>query len=106
MNSRFTDEQIVLCDDAFLSPEELELKNFLIENRKRIEQSAKEAKEEEDRLKAAQINYEVVLYYPHDIEGKEVELDEDAFKLIEAWTKIPSLLKQAIVAIAKIRGAA
>lgn len=106
MNSRFTDEQLLVSDDAFLIPKEREYKKFLIENKKRIKEHAKQVQEAYEYDKAEKINHDAMIFYPHDLEGKQVELDAEAFKVIEAWETVPVLLKKAIVAIANIRGAA
>ena len=46
-------------------------------------------------------NYEALIFYPHDTGGKCVELDAEAFEVIESWEALPDALKTAIVSIVR-----
>ena len=45
--------------------------------------------------------YDAFLFYPRDLEGRCVELDAEAFEVIEAWAHLPATLKTAVVSIVR-----
>lgn len=51
--------------------------------------------------RAEKDNHEALLFYPHDTEGKCIELDAEAFEVIESWASLPDALKTAVVSIVR-----
>jgi hypothetical protein len=106
VQKRAHDEQtysknLMACDDVFLSPEQRDLKQFLIENQERIDAVADESRIGREKEKAEKTNHDGIIYYPHDLEGKYIERDAECFEVIEAWPDLPGSLKSAILSIVR-----
>lgn len=78
-----------------------ELQIFLQENQKRIDQGAKTLQEENQSMAAKKLNYDALLFCPHDLEGKEVELDASAFEVIESWALLSGVHREKILGIVR-----
>ena len=61
-----------------------------------IEAIRKMTEEHEQEL-ALKVGYDAWLFYPHDMEGTDVDLDAEAFEVILAWESLSDDAKQLIL---------
>lgn len=76
-----------------------EYQQFLEENQARIDAHATESRIQHEKDKAEATEYEVILFYPHDLDGKGLTLDATAFSVMESWPALPDPLKEAVLSI-------
>lgn len=55
----------------------------------------------QERDKAKKETYDALLFYPRGPTGRCVELDAEAFEVMEAWATLPATLKTAVVSIVR-----
>ena len=57
--------------------------------------------EETEQEIADKVGYDAILFYPHDLDGTEVDLDAEAFEVIFAWSALSADVKSEVLLAAR-----